>query len=233
MGIINLAGLVLFLLLTFGARIAAVQAPARRERLLRVLLWVLLAGNLIRYLLVYPLAYHIVKIPAEFSTVAYFVVPTLLLSKKQKLAAWAVYSGLMAGFFFSIAIIFAGQAIYGTNSPWDTAIAMACHGILYFCCLVYFFTRCWGRPEPEKLVLGVGYVALRAAVLRPLVLGRERMLIYLLLDGAPAQALFPAEALPRIAPFYYMALTALLYWSAKQFFRENEKMVQHFSPQAA
>lgn len=233
MGPLNLAGLILFLFLTFSAQRIAKGPPEWGKKLVRVLLWALLLGNLIRYLLIYPLVYHIIKIPAEFSTVAYFVVPTILLFQKQKQASWAVYSGLMAGFFFYVATVLAGQRIYGTNPLWDTAIAMVCHGILYFCCLLCLLTRRWGKQEPEKLVLGVGYVALRAAVLRPLIVGRERMLIYLLLDAAPVQALFPAEVLPRILPFYYMILTALLYWSAKAFFRENEKLVRRFSVQPA
>ena len=40
--------------------------------------------------------------PVEFSTVAYFAVPIILLMTKRRLHSWAAYSGLMAGFFYYI-----------------------------------------------------------------------------------------------------------------------------------
>ena len=71
--------------------------------------------------------------PVEFSTVAYFAVPIILLMTKRRLHSWAAYSVLMAGFFYYMAMIAAGGMIYGQNPPLDIYISMFCHSSIYFC----------------------------------------------------------------------------------------------------
>lgn len=74
------------------------RPETQRRRVVPVLCAVLLGGN-VRYGVVYPFVLGVVKLPVEFSTAAYFVVPTILLASWRKLHSWAAYSGLMAGFF--------------------------------------------------------------------------------------------------------------------------------------
>ena len=80
-------------------------------RAMRGICLALLLGNVLRYTLVYPLVFHEFRIPVEFSTVAYFAVPTILLTGRAKARSWAANSGLMAGFFYYIGMIVAGGPI--------------------------------------------------------------------------------------------------------------------------
>ena len=61
----------------------------KRKKVIFALCTVLLFCNLLRYGIVYPLIQGVVVPPVEFSTVAYFAVPTILLSSKKRLHSWA------------------------------------------------------------------------------------------------------------------------------------------------
>lgn len=90
------------LLLAFGVVLAyqlCKRPETQHRRVVLVLCAVLLGGTVLRYGVVYPFVLGVVKLPVEFSTAAYFVVPTILLASRRKLHSWAAYSGLMAGFF--------------------------------------------------------------------------------------------------------------------------------------
>lgn len=90
------------LLLAFGVVLAyqlCKRPETQRRRVVLVLCAVLLGGNVLRYGVVHPFVLGVVKLPVEFSTVAYFAVPTILLASRRKLHNWAAYSGLMAGIF--------------------------------------------------------------------------------------------------------------------------------------
>lgn len=219
----------LFLLLNMAACWLCKQPGAMVRRVVRRICWLLLGGNLLRYLVIYPAFYHIIKIPAEFSTVAYFVVPIILLLPWRRLDVWAAYSGLMAGFFYYLAMILAGQALYGAETAVNVGISLACHGALYFCGFAVTATELCPRRTAAGLALGVGYVAARAALLRPLVLGRSQMLIYILMDAIPARLLFPEDCWPSVLPVYYVLIAAFLFGSISVFFRYNESQYRKFT----
>ena len=145
----------------------------RRRRVVLTLCAVLLFGNLFRYCVVYPFVKGVVTLPVEFSTAAYFAVPTILLTSKKRLHSWAAYSGLMAGFFYYIAMIAAGGLIYGTNPLLDIYISMFCHGSIYFCGFVTIGTEECRAKEAPKLALGVALVAIRAASATPVCRGQQ------------------------------------------------------------
>ena len=87
---------------------------------------------------------------------------------KRRLHSWAAYSGLMAGFFYYMAMIAAGGMIYGQNPPLDIYISMFCHSSIYFCGFVTIGTEVCSAKDAPKLTLGVAWVAVRAALLRPI-----------------------------------------------------------------
>lgn len=226
---LNAIALFLFVIINVLAyKLCWEQFPVR-TRILRKVCILLLGGNLLRYLVIYPFFYHIIKIPAEFSTVAYFLVPTIFLARKQTLHSWAAYSGLTAGFFYYAAMILAGQTIYGADAPVDVCISLLCHGSLYFIGSVSICTERYPRKGWGMLFVGTCYVALRAAILRPLVLGRNRMLIYLLIDAAPARLIFPESAWSRILPVYYTLVFLFILLSIAGFYARNERQYQTFS----
>lgn len=225
----NVTALAAFGLLNLFAFWTGRQPVDAAKRIVGRACALLLGGNLLRYLVVYPAVYHIIKIPAEFSTMAYFLVPMILLSRHRKWDCWAAYSGLMAGFFYYMAMIFAGQTLYGKESVLNVSVSLLCHGCLYFCGLVTITTERCPRRAATGLMLGVVYIAARAALLRPLVLGRKQMLIYILMDAIPARILLPEELWAATLPIYYVLLECFLLWSISTFFKLSERQYQKFS----
>ena len=201
----------------------------RRRRVVLTLCAVLLFGNLFRYCVVYPFIKGVVTLPVEFSTVAYFAVPTILLTSKKRLHSWAAYSGLMAGFFYYIAMIAAGGLIYGTNPPLDIYISMFCHGSIYFCGFVTIGTEECRAKDAPKLALGVVLVAVRAAILRPYVADSSQLLIYILLDAVAVKQILPESTWTVALPVYYLAVAAFVLLTIRGFFRRNQKQYRKFS----
>ena len=202
---------------------------SRRRRVVLSLCAVLLSLNLLRYCVVYPFIKGVVMFPVEFSTVAYFAVPTILLTSRKKLHSWASYSGLMDGFFYYMAMIAAGGPLYGAYAPGDVFISLFCHGAIYFCGFVTISTEACSKKEAPKLALGVAFVAVRAAVLRPFVAGSERLLIYILLDAAAVRQLLPQSTWAFALPAYYLAAAVFVLLSIRGFFRKNQKQYSKFA----
>ena len=204
-------------------------AEGKRRKVVLCLCAVLLTLNLVRYGIVYPFVQGVVMFPVEFSTVAYFAVPIILLMAKKRLHSWAAYSGLMAGFFYYLAMIAAGGMIYGQNPPLDIYISMFCHGAIYFCGFVTIGTEECRAKDAPKLALGVAMVAVRAALLRPHVADTSRLLIYILLDAAAVKQVFPERAWAVAVPVYYLAAAAFVLLTIRGFFRRNQKQYHKFS----
>lgn len=226
---LNLIALLLFFAINVLAyRLCREQFPVCR-RTVRIVCAVLLTGNLVRYLVVYPVFCHVIQIPAEFSTVAYFAVPVIVLSRERRLDSWAAYSALMAGFFYYAAMILAGQRIYGADAPADVCASLLRHGALYFIGSVSVSTEQQSRQSRGLLLFGVGYIAARAAILRPLVLGRRRMLIYILLDAIPVKLVFPEHEWSLVLPIYYGVLLAFILLSIAAFYAHSTRQYRRFS----
>ena len=202
---------------------------SRRRKIVLTLCAILLFGNLLRYFVIYPLIEGVVMLPVEFSTVAYFLVPAILLASKKRLHSWAAYSGLMAGFFYYMALIAAGGVIYGAEPPLDIYISMFCHGAIYFCGFAVISTEICSTEDAPKLALGVVLVAVHAAVLRPYVAGSSRLLIYILLDAAAVRHVLPESTWAAALPVYYLAAAAFVLLTIRGFFRRNQRQYRKFS----
>ncbi len=226
---LNAVALVFFGCINVLAYQLCKRPEAQRRRVVLVLCAVLLGGNVLRYSVVYPFVLGVVKLPVEFSTVAYFAVPAILLTSRRKLHSWAAYSGLMAGFFYYMAMIVAGGAIYGANAPLDVYISMFCHGTIYFCGFETIGTELCSEADAPKLALGVAMVGVRAALLRPFVAGSERLLIYILLDATVVRQLLPQSTWAVALPVYYVALAAFVLLTIRGFFRRNHRQYRKFS----
>lgn len=200
-----------------------------RKTAVTVLCSVLLAVNIIRYGIVYPFIIDEPSIPVEFSTVAYFVVPFILLISKKNFHAWAAYSGLMAGFFYYLALIFAGGAMYGDYGPIDVYISMFCHGAIYFCGITVIGTELCDRKDILGMAAGVALVAVHAALVRPLVRKNRGLLIYILLDGICVKRFVPQELWNVVLPTYYICISLLVLLTIHGFFRRNRKNYGKFT----
>ena len=136
----------------------------------------------------------------------------------------------MAGFFYYLAMIAAGGVIYGAYAPLDIYISMFCHGSIYFCGFVTIGTELCSAKDAPKLALGVAWVAVRAALLRPFVVGSYRLLIYILLDAVAVKRILPESAWTVALPFYYLAVAAFVLLTIRGFFRRNQKQYRKFLP---
>lgn len=226
---LNAVALIFFGCINVTAYRLCICPESKRRTVVPALCAVLLFGNLFRYCVVYPFIKGVVMLPVEFSAVAYFVVPAILLTSKKRMHSWAAYSGLMAGFFYYMAMIAAGGMIYGTNPPLDIYISMFCHGSVYFCGFVTIGTEMCSAKDAPKLALGVAAVAVRAAVLRPFVAGSDRLLIYILLDAAAVRQVLPQSTWAIALPVYYLAAAAFVLLTIRGFFRRNRKQYRKFS----
>ena len=226
---LNAVSLVFFCCINVLAYRLCKCSENRRRAVVLTLCAVLLSGNLFRYCVVYPFIMGVVKLPVEFSTVAYFAVPAILLTSKKRQRSWAAYSGLMAGFFYYMAMIAAGGMIYGAEPPLDIYISMFCHGSIYLCGFVTIGTEMCSAKDAPKLALGVALVAVRAAVLRPFVAGADRLLIYILLDASAVKHILPQSTWAIAVPVYYLAAAAFVLLTIRGFFRRNEKQYRKFS----
>lgn len=225
---LNAFALMMFTGVNLIARRLCLSPAKTREKALRILCAALLAGNLLRYGAIHPLILHHIEIPVEFSSVAYFAVPSALLFCPKRMLSWAAYSGLMAGFFYYMAMIAAGGRIYGAYAPGDVYISMLCHGAVYLCGFVTIGTKECDSKDAPLLIFGVILVAVRAALLRPFV-ADQRLLIYILLDGTCLKGSTGLGAMFA----YYAAVSLLILISIRGFFRRNRALLQKFTSQRA
>ena len=222
---LNAVALVLFGCVSVLAHALCKCSKSTRNRAFKGLCMALLTLNLLRYGFIFPFVRHRARIPVEFSSISFFAVPIIFLSGKRRARSWAAYSGLMAGFFYFMALILAGGPLYQTYPPREVYISMFCHGAVYLCGFVAITTESYAPQEAPKLALGVALVAAWAALFRPVEYDRERLLIYMLMDGACIKQLLPPRAWPAALPAYYLALTAAVLLSIKGFFKRNRRLL--------
>ena len=89
----------------------------------------------------------------------------------------------------------------------------------YFSCLLFL-----------TATLGVALVAVRTAILRPFVVGSDRLLIYILLDAAAVKRILPENTWAVALPVYYLAVAAFVLFTIRGFFRRNQKQYHKFLP---
>lgn len=207
------------------------KCPEReRNKTIFALCTVLLICNLLRYCIVFPLIKGVVLIPVEFSTVAYFAVPAILMRSKKKLHSWAAYSGLMAGFFYYLAMVITGGPLYASIKPSDVFISLFCHGTIYLCGFVTIGTEVFSKEkDAPKLAFGVVLVAVWAAVFRSSVVDSNRYLIYILMDAVAVRKLLPQNTLTFALPVYYIAVAIFVVLTIQAFFSINQKQYRKFS----
>ena len=181
------------------------KVPAgTRNRFMRVLGLILITGNGLVYALP-PLRGQGLRLPVEFSAVAYFVVPLMILAGRGRAGSWAAYSGLMAGFFYFLVMILKGGSVYGADTPLLIYLSLANHGILYLFGLTAIRVHLYSSSEQKGLVAGILCVASWALAMRAWAGEPGRLLIYKLLDAPLVRAALPPGSWGIALPAYYGA----------------------------
>ena len=72
-------------------------------------------------------------------------------------------------------------------------------------------------------------MAVRAAILRPYVVGSSRLLIYILLDAIAVKQVLPESTWAVALPVYYIAGAAFVLLTIRGFFRRNQRKYRKFS----
>ncbi len=217
---LNVFSLLIFAAVNIFAAMLLKSSNETRSRILRIVCAVLLSFNLCRYALALLSGMGSI-FPVEYSSVAYFVVPVILLTGIKKAQSWASYSGIMAGFFYFMTLILAGGKVYADYRPNDIYISLYCHGSLYLCGLVCLKTNRFKRSDRFLLLGGNAFVALYAYLLRPIAEGKARIFIYELMDGLYVKQLFPVSAWGYLMPAYYLLMFGFLLLSVRLFFELN------------
>ena len=193
-----------------------------RAKALKILGLTLLAGNCLLYAL--PLVRgQGLRLPAEFSAVAYFMVPLLILAGRGKAGAWAAYSGLMAGFFYFFAMILQGQVLYGAYAPSSIYLSMFNHGILYLLGLTAIRVRLYPQADRRILTAGIVCVASWALAVRPWIEEPGKLLIYKLLEAPALREALPQAGRIMTLPLYYLGLALAIGLSFRLFFFINRQ----------
>lgn len=196
-----------------------------RAHVLTALNALLLGVNAVKYALP-PLLGRGCSIPVEFSSVAYFTTPAIVIMYEENSRArcWAAYSALMAGFFYYLAMSLAGEVIYGEEPPLEMHVSMLCHGLLLLTGMTLLLTERYASDCWPLLAVGTASVAAWALLLRPVADRGGRLLIYLLLDARPAEGLLPERAVP----LWYVAVAVLLLCSEGLFMAINRAAARKF-----
>ena len=72
-------------------------------------------------------------------------------------------------------------------------------------------------------------MAVRAAILRPYIVGSSRLLIYILLDAIAVKQVLPESTWAVALPVYYIAAAAFVLLTIRGFFRRNQRQYRKFS----
>ena len=218
---LNVFSLLVFVSINIFASLLCKRSNESRCRILRVVCIALLSFNVCRYARALICGMGFI-FPVEFSSVAYFAVPVILLTGIRRAQSWAAYSGIMAGFFYYMTLILAGGRVYAAYMPNDIHISLYCHGTLYLCGLVSLKTNRYEHSDRFAMFCGNVLVAVNAWLLRPIAEGKARIFIYELMDGLYVRQLFPNAAGGALMTLYYFLMIGCLLLSIKLFFVLNK-----------
>lgn len=212
---LNTFTLLVFIGIFVGINNAKELSENTKTKVVRNVSLILLSINVLKLLLVDGF------IPVEFSTVSYYIVPIILLLRIKKLEIWAVYAGLIAGFFYYATMMLQGGVIYETYTPLNIHTSLLCHGSLLFLSLFKLKTESYDVKERYKLVIGLILMVTWAIYMRQFLLIDERLFIYELIDGLYIKA-FTDNIFVLIG--YYILLLYIVLKSTKLIFGLNKKV---------
>ena len=207
--------LVLFFIIYTASSVVKYDKLAQK-RIIKTLAVMVLSFNI----------YHIIdnpsSIPVEFSTVTYFVAPIIILLNLKRLEIWAVYSSIMAGFFYYLTMISVGGRVYELYAPINIYTSLFCHGSVFFIAIVKLKINAYNNKDYILLLLGNVIIVTWALYIRSEFPITGRLFIYELTDAVHVKNATNTY-LWIFLPLYYLTLGYLVYWSSKFIFKLNTK----------
>lgn len=216
---LNAFSILVYIAITFSIFKVSRQDPKFQDKIVKLLSFTVLVINIFLF------AKNPWKIPVEFSTVSYFVVPLILLMNMKRLEVWAVYSSIMSGFFYYLTMITTGGAIYNTYPYISVYTSLFCHGSLYFIGMLKLKTILYDEKKSYKIIIGNLFILAWAIYIRPDITLQSRIFIYEIIDGDLVRA-FTSSYLWIYLPVYYVLLSYLVYKSSKGLYKFNKFLNQ-------
>ncbi len=212
---LNTFSIIMFVgITTFVLKVSKLETIKQNKiiRILSLLLLIVNAPKLLRS----PM-----DIPVEFSTVTYFIAPLILLLNIKKIEIWAIYSSLMAGFFYYLTMITVGGNVYSHYSPINIYISLFSHGTLLFMGLLKLKTTMYNEKEYYKLIIGNLLILSWAIYIRPKITSPGRIFIYEIIDANLVNSL-PSQYSWLFIPVYYLLISYLVCKTSKWIFKLNK-----------
>ena len=162
------------------------------------------------------------SIPVEFSAVAYFLVPAIIILRITFLRVWAVYSSLLAGsgYFFVFSLF--GSKIYENYSVDKIISALICHGILLFIGLSQLSFKKFSVYSGWILTVGLCFCVFHALNMSSVAVNLRGVFMYELIFGFAAVDLFGKM----ILPFYYFLVFTVFSFSFFVFYKLNSRFAK-------
>lgn len=213
---LNTFSLLVLFFIIYAASNTVKQNKINQKRIIKTLAVLVLSFNI----------YHIIdsptSIPVEFSTVTYFVAPIIILLNIKRLEVWAIYSSIMAGFFYYLTMISVGGNVYELYSPINVYTSLFCHGSVFFIAIVKLKTNTYNSKDYLMLLIGNAIIVIWALYIRSEFPITGRLFIYELTDAVHIKNATDTY-LWIFLPLYYVTLGYLVYWSSKYIFKLNKR----------
>jgi hypothetical protein len=160
------------------------------------------------------------KVPVEFSTLSYFVVPFIVLLNVKELRIWAAYTALLSGAGYYISMVLYGNDLFGHFPVYSVVTSLFNHGSLLAYSIIVILTYNIKKRDKYILLGGVFFNIVWALSLRQFVLHPGRIFIYEILDAYLVKAYFPNSNFTGVI-IYFIIVFSLLFLSMKLVYVAN------------
>jgi len=160
------------------------------------------------------------KVPVEFSTLSYFVVPFIALFNIKDLKIWAAFTALLSGGGYYISMIANGNGLYGNFPVYSIVTSLFNHGSLLAYAIITILTIKIEKKDKYILAGGVAFNCIWALMIRPFVLHPGRIFILEILDAYVVKTYFPNHQLIA-TPIYFAIVVGLVYLAMRVMYMMN------------
>jgi len=211
---LNIFSLFVLLCIIVGANKLKSIEDTKKRKIVKILLFMVLSYNVLHIVLTS-------KIPVEFSTVSYFIVPLIVILNLDFLKVWTIYASLMAGTLYYLTMVLVGGTIYHYYPYMSVYTSLFCHGSLLLYGLIELRTVSLQEKERYKLIVGLILMAAWAMYIRPQVTLSSRIFIYEIIDAKIVKSVFQYSSW-LILSLYYSILVYLLAQSTRIVIKLNQ-----------